>query len=137
MSLSRADFDARCCALCCGGGLDPCSETGGKTLLHHLCAGSAPAQDIRLLLDTGANDVVNCRDEAGDTPLHSYCRRKHAPRPNRTGLKLLLDHGADPHIENNWETPYTLLLSANDPLAGLLDCGAEQSQGQISTGIQL
>ena len=102
------------------GGLDLCADTGGKTLLHHLCAGTAPAQDIGLVLDAGAHEIINWKDETGDTPLLSYCRRQHGPRPNRAGLSLLLDHGADPNIENNGgETAYTLTRD-DETLANIL-----------------
>ena len=101
------------------GGLNPGTVVAGKTLLNHLCSGTSPAQDIRLLLDAGAHEAINMRDEDGETPLLGYCRRQHAPRPNRKGLSLLLDHGADPAISNRGETAYTLLRD-NEPLASLL-----------------
>ena len=85
-------------------GLNLGTVVAGKTLLHHLCSGTAPAHDIRLLLDAGAHVAINMRDEDGETPLLGYCRRRRPPRPNRKGLSLLLDHGADPEISNRGET---------------------------------
>ena len=42
------------------GGLDPATDMGGKSLLHHICAGPAPAQDIGVILDdAGTREIIN------------------------------------------------------------------------------
>lgn len=110
------------------GGLDPATDMGGKNLLHHICAGPAPAQDIGVILDdAGTREIINQRDAGGDTPLVSYCRRPGAQFPNRAGLTCLLEAGADPNISNGGETPCTLLRAGgNSSLAErLLDYGAD------------
>ena len=57
--------------------IEPCSNTEyyGQTLLHALCARKAFHGDIQLLLDAGATEVINERDEYGNTPLLLYVGR--------------------------------------------------------------
>ena len=107
-------------------GLDTCTSVDGRSLLHHICSGPAPAQDIGVILDdAGTCEIINQRDAGGDTPLLSYCRRQGAQFPNRAGLTCLLDAGADPNISNGGETAYMLLRAGgNSTLAErLLDYG--------------
>ena len=100
-------------------GLDPCASVDGRSLLHHLCAGASPVQDVSLLLDAGAHELINHRDGGGDTPLLGYCRRGPDSPPGITGLTLLLDHGADPNLAYRGETASTLLRD-NETLAEML-----------------
>ena len=113
------------------GGLDVFARVGGKTLLHHLCAGGAPAQDIRELLQYYDLDNINVRDHYGDTPLLCYCRRRGDFPPAIAGLVLLLDAGADPDLANRGETACRLLLRDGQPgykrlVEQLLEYGADQ-----------
>ena len=109
------------------GGLDPCAYIEGRSLLHHLCAGAAPVQDVSLLLEVGAHKLINNRDGEGegDTPLLSYCRRGPDSPPCITGLTLLLDHGADPNLAYRGETAYTMLRDSETLAEMLLVYGAE------------
>ena len=68
-------------------GLDPGSmEDEADTLLHSLCRGYTPSEDIGLLFDVGVNIhgayIVNLRNASGDTPLHCYLA---CPREALTG----------------------------------------------------
>ena len=111
-------------------GTDPCSTVDGKPLLHHLCAGAAPAQDIQVLLEAGAWQTINNRDNNGDTPLLHYCRRGVEFPPAMAGLSLLLDAGADPNASNHGQTSYKLLQGGPEKYKclaeRLLEYGAEQ-----------
>ena len=113
------------------GGLDACTRVGGKSLLHHLCASEAPAQDIQEVLQHFDLDNINGRDHCGDTPLLCYCRRRDDFPPAIAGLVLLLDAGADPNLANRGETACRLLLRDGQPgykrlVEQLLEYGAEQ-----------
>ncbi|KAI1660907.1 hypothetical protein F4813DRAFT_386316 [Daldinia decipiens] len=62
----------------------------------------------QLLLENGAE--VNTKDEYGDSPLHSACRRGH-----REIIRLLVDWGADMDCRNlDWTTPQDLFLSRDE-----------------------
>ena len=74
--------------------IGPGSDTGyyGQTLLHALCVRKAFHDDIQLLLEAGAKDVINERDEYGNTPLLLYVGRGFTRQdvpPNKTGITLL------------------------------------------------
>ena len=88
------------------------SDTG-ETWLHLVCAGSAPSKDLELLLEQGANTIINHCNVAGDTPLHCYIQRKYLfdiLRPCKIGLTLLLDYGADPSLpDGNGNTAADIL----------------------------
>ena len=120
------------------GGLDAYARVDGKWLLHHLCAGSAPAQDIEELLHCYDPDDINGRDHNGDTPLLCYCRRHCDFPPTITGLDLLLDAGADPCISNQGVTARQLLQRNGSPerhkrlVERLLEHGAEPENGHLS-----
>ncbi|KAI1807231.1 hypothetical protein F4811DRAFT_567129 [Daldinia bambusicola] len=61
-----------------------------------------------LLLENGAE--VNTKDEFGDSPLHSACRRGHHDL-----IRLLIDWGADMDCRNlDWTTPQDLFLSRDE-----------------------
>lgn len=82
------------------------SDTG-ETWLHLVCAGSAPSKDLELLLEQGANTIINHCNVAGDTPLH--CAMQTWPPTRRTTrieiVTLLLNTGAgtDIHARNGWD----------------------------------
>lgn len=72
---------------------------------------------VRLLLKHGADP--NSQTNAGDTPLHYAARNCHFLRSTRL-IKLLLDNGANPLLENsrrckasyhlaNWPRPYRMV----------------------------
>ncbi|KAI0111468.1 hypothetical protein F4814DRAFT_422564 [Daldinia grandis] len=62
----------------------------------------------QLLLENGAE--VNTKDEYGDSPLHSACRRGHHGL-----IRLLIDWGADMDCRNlDWTTPQDLFLSRDN-----------------------
>ncbi|KAI2783600.1 hypothetical protein F4815DRAFT_442467 [Daldinia loculata] len=66
------------------------------------------AMPFAQLLENGAE--VNTKDEYGDSPLHSACRRGH-----RGLIRLLIDWGADMDCRNlDWTTPQDLFLSRDD-----------------------
>ncbi|KAK6957515.1 hypothetical protein Daesc_000302 [Daldinia eschscholtzii] len=61
-----------------------------------------------LLLENGAE--VNTKDEFGDSPLHSACRRGHHKL-----IRLLIDWDADMDCRNlDWTTPQDLFLSRDE-----------------------
>ena len=109
-------------------GLDPGSmEDEADTLLHSLCRGYTPSEDIALLFDVGVNIhgayIVNLRNASGDTPLHCYLA-SHA-KPSLAGLTRLLSVGADVSlVDGSDRTALQLLRSRNDlttePLEALL-----------------
>ena len=75
----------------------------GDTWLHLVCAAVASSQDLRILLESDVSDAINRRNAAGDTPLHSYMKRRFATdtsRPSLKGLNLLLKAGADPNLRD-------------------------------------
>ena len=88
----------------------------GNTWLHVVCKHYWLVSGIELLLEYGAAAVINVRNGAGDTPLHCYLQRgfKHRPdRPALTGVRLLLDHGADPTLTKNaGQTPADITRAA-------------------------
>ena len=92
------------------------SPARGNTWLHLVCGPYWIVAGIELLLDHGAAAVINARNDAGDTPLHCYLQRviKHRQRrPTLTGVRLLLDHGADPTLINSaGQTPADLVRAA-------------------------
>lgn len=66
----------------------------GYTALHFLCDyGDEYVDNIQYLIDHGAD--LNCLSNSGDTPLHISCSYG-----NFECVKLLIAHGANPHILN-------------------------------------
>ena len=64
---------------------------------------------LKLLLNIGID--VNIRGYNGNTPLMSAVRQG-----NIIGIKLLLKHGANPFIEDNWgDTAYDFAIVVEDP----------------------
>ena len=81
-------------------GLDPRVQNHETrtTLLHEVCAENAPVNDIRLVLEAGAREVINTRDMDDNTPLLCYAKRCIVPQclpPVESGFDLLLVAGAD------------------------------------------
>ena len=82
-----------------GLGLSPAeTDENGETLLHQLCRYDAPMADIRKLLGSGAKDVANARNAAGETPLLAHLR---SSAPIRGVVDMLLANGASPDIADN------------------------------------
>jgi ankyrin repeat protein len=73
---------------------------------------------LRLLLDRGADVLVNATDDEGSTPLHhsSFSRPSAVAAHGRgkgsvEGTRLLLEHGANIDAENNkGETPFQVAM---------------------------
>lgn len=63
----------------------------GTSLLH--AAVTIDCNYVKFLMSSNA--LPNVKNRAGDTPLHNATEKKC-----KTCIKLLLDHGADPEIEN-------------------------------------
>ena len=88
----------------------------GNTWLHVLCRYYWTVAGLELLLEYGAATVINARNGAGNTPLHCYLQRgikSRWERPALTGVRLLLDHGADPTLINNaGQTPADIARAA-------------------------
>ncbi|KAI1470342.1 uncharacterized protein F4812DRAFT_261902 [Daldinia caldariorum] len=81
------------------------------TPLHLLVIHGSDQEATRfaeILLENGAE--VNTKDEFGDSPLHSACRRGH-----HALIRLLIDWGADMDCRNlDWTTPQDLFLSRDE-----------------------
>ena len=87
----------------------------GDTWLHLVCAAVSSSTDIKILLDSDVADAINRRNAAGDTPLHSYMKRRFATdtsRPSLKGLNLLLKAGADPNLRDGEGNTATDVLAA-------------------------
>ena len=104
-----------------GLGLSPAeTDENGDTMLHQLCRYDAPMADIRKLLGSGAKDVANARNAAGETPLLAHLR---SSAPIRGVVDMLLVNGASPDIaDNDGVTPMMALQvkAARLPLAEAL-----------------
>ena len=110
------------------GAVDPCARVEGKNLLHHLCAGTASTAELRLLIEGGGHRAISDQNQDGDTPLLCYCRRRRdVLPPNRPGLDLLVESGADVNASNRGVTAYTLLVRAGcqQLVERVLEYGAE------------
>ena len=102
--------------------MDPCIRSDNfctwgtvtETLLHLMCGSCTPVEDIGLLLAAGAATVLNCRDNAGNTPLLRYAAKdfdqRHCP-PKQAGFDLLLEYGTEITARNGQgKTAVQLLL---------------------------
>ena len=73
----------------------------GETVLHS-AAGSESPQTIGILIEGGAVEHVNARNDLGDTPLHITAERFGSPAV----AQELIDAGADVDAANQWgDTP--------------------------------
>lgn len=80
---------------------------------------------LRLLLDAGARESVNEKDDEGNTALHSAVLKL-----NRKIVRTLIDAGADVNVRNNQgATPLQWVLSSTAPdvfmIRTLMDAGAD------------
>ena len=98
--------------------IDPCAIIAGKPLLHHLCVGAASAQDIQVLLNAGAWQAINDRDDNGDTPLHCYLA--YHTKPSLSGLTRLLEGGADATLVDGERRTALQILHARNNLSAPL-----------------
>ena len=89
-------------------------DYGGRTALSYIFGYQHDYQGkdisiLKLLLDIGID--VNIRGYNGNTPLMSAVRQG-----NIIGIELLLQHGANPFIEDNWgDTAYDYAIEIGDP----------------------
>ncbi|KAK2792866.1 hypothetical protein FQN52_002544 [Onygenales sp. PD_12] len=94
-------------------GVEPESIDRNRQTALAKAAAASSTETVKMLLENGCDP--NFRDECGDTPL-SQAVSKY--RGNETLIKLLLDEGADLHVNDIKGTPILLLAVTADNVVG-------------------
>ncbi|KAL8999176.1 MAG: hypothetical protein Q9169_001955 [Polycauliona sp. 2 TL-2023] len=109
-SLNRIEVQDSVNELLMDHGADPnISDNLGETPLFLAVRGGHNAA-AEFLLQHGADATT--RDKKGYTPMHTVFDLEYNVRDQKSLIKLLMDHGADPNIPNDFgETPLFLAVS--------------------------